>query len=443
MLVGSGSGCGKTTVTMSLTKAIKLRGESIMTFKCGPDYIDPMFYSYIIETKARNLDLYLLGENTTKYLLGENSKDYNYSIIEGAMGMYDGKGFSSDEFSANHIALVTGSPEILVVNCKGKSISLVAEVQGYLNFSKNNLKGVILNNCTKGMYPYYKQIIEEKLNLKVYGYMPMVKEAALESRHLGLVTAGEIPDLDEKLNLLGNIALETLDVDGILKLAEEARNLEYENIDFPTPKKRVRIALAMDNAFSFYYEDNLKLFQTLGADLVEFSPTKDSKLPENISGLILGGGYPEVYADEISKNEPMKNAVKNAISAGLPTFAECGGFMYLGDTIETDGVKYNMVGLTGRNSVMTDKLVRFGYKEIFANEDNVFCKKGESIRCHEFHHSEMDDYGTSFTAVKGKLKQECVVSTDSMYAGYPHLHLWANLDFAKNFMKKCMDFKGI
>lgn len=442
MLVGSGSGCGKTTVTMALTKAIKIMSKDIMVFKCGPDYIDPMFYSYIIETKARNLDLYLLEENTLKYLLGENSKTHEYSIIEGAMGMYDGKGFTTDEFSANHISLVTGTPEILVVNCKGKSVSLLAEISGYMNYSKNNLKGVILNNCTENMYSYYKEMIENNLNIKVYGYMPHVKEASLESRHLGLVTAAEIPDLDDKLNALGNIATESLDVKGILALSEDSEDLEYDDIVFETPAKKVRVALARDNAFSFYYEDNLKLLETLGAELVEFSPIKDDKLPENISGLILGGGYPEVYAEEISKNISMKNAVKEAIQQGIPTFAECGGFMYLGDSITTEDVKYPMVGLTGRNSKMTDKLVRFGYKEIFANEDNIFCKKGESIRCHEFHHSEMDDYGNGFTAVKGKLKQDCVVAGETIYAGYPHLHLWANLQFAQNFMKKCMEFKG-
>ncbi len=451
MIVGSGSGCGKTTVTCALLKALKNRNVKAISFKCGPDYIDPMFHSKIIDTPSRNLDLFLVGEEPLKYLFSKNSENYVLSVVEGAMGMYDGKGFENDDFSANHISKITGTNEILVVDVKGKSFSLLAEISGYLNLRENRLKGIILNHCSKPMYSYYKSMIEQNLNIKVYGYLPFMKEVVLESRHLGLITADEIENLKDKIQILGATAEETLDIEGIMALAETSEPMSYTEDFIPQgyrdfilgerEAEPVRIALAKDKAFSFYYEDNLSLFRKLGAELVEFSPVNDEKLPENIKGLILGGGYPEEHIEKISNNSPMKNAVKAAVEAGLPTYAECGGFMYLCETITVDGKTYDTVGAIKGNSVMTDKLVRFGYKNLIAQEDNLMCKAGESIKCHEFHHSETDNYGETFMSIKGKQNLPCVNGNANLYAGYPHLHLWGNMDFAINFINKCKNFR--
>lgn len=442
MIVGSGSGCGKTTVTCGLLKALKTMDKKVMSFKCGPDYIDPMFHTKIVGTPSRNLDLFLLGENTLKYLLAEDSKGYETAVIEGAMGMYDGKGFEDDAYSANHIARLTGTPEILVVNVKGKSVSLLAEISGYMNFGENLLKGVIFNNCTAPMYPYYRKMVEENLNIKVLGYMPYMEEATLESRHLGLITADEIDNLKEKIEIMGERAAECLDIQGILEVAAQAPEISYENIEIgkAEDEKPVKIAVAKDKVFCFYYEDNFTLLKRLGAELIEFSPMTDKRLPEGISGLILGGGYPEEYPEIISENKTMMADIKNAIEKGMPTYAECGGFMYLGETITKDHKTYEMVGAIEGNSVLTDKLVRFGYKELVAEKNNLMCRKGEKIMCHEFHHSETDNYGDTFVAIKGKQALKCVVGTDNLYAGYPHLHLWGNIEFAKNFVKKCRNF---
>ena len=442
MLAGTGSGCGKTTVTCGLLQALKDRGVTAASFKCGPDYIDPMFHSEILETKSRNLDLFLCGENTVKYLLSENAKDADLAVIEGVMGIYDGMGFEDDSFSANHISRVTDTPEILITGVRGKSVSLLAELSGYLSFMENNVKGVILNNCSAAMYPVYRKMIEERLPVRCLGFLPPVKEAELGSRHLGLVTAEEIDGLREKLEALGRAAAASLDMDGILELAASAPAICCDEISVePAARGTVKIAVARDKAFCFYYEDNFTLLQRLGAQLIPFSPMSDKELPPGVSGLILGGGYPEEHLEELSANQAMRDAVREAVRGGMPVYAECGGFMYLGETIEKDGQTYQMAGALPGHSHMTDKLVRFGYKTLTANQDNMMCRAGEEIRCHEFHYSDSDRPGDGFTASKGKRSWQAVEASDTVFAGYPHLHLWSNISFAENFVKKCEAFK--
>ncbi len=493
MLAGTGSGCGKTTVTCALLKAFVLKGIKATGFKCGPDYIDPMFHSEIIGTKSRNLDLFLCGENTVKYLLSENGKGADISVIEGVMGLYDGLGFTDDGFSANHIARATKTPEILVMGVRGKSLSLLAELSGYLNYAENNIKGVILNQCSSGMYPVYRKMIEEAFpdvkvygylpripgylnyaennikgvilnqcssgmypvyrkmieeafpDVKVYGYLPRIPEAELGSRHLGLVTADEVADLKEKTEALGAAAVNSLDIEGILKLSQSAPALEFEEISVESVvfgKEKPRIAVAKDKAFCFYYEDNFRLLEKLGAEIVFFSPLKDEKLPEHISGLYLGGGYPEEHLKELSENRMMLREIKGAVLDGLPTFAECGGFMYLCQSIEKDGFVYETAGALPGSSHMTQGLVRFGYKTLTANRENLMCGKGDSIRCHEFHYSDSNCYGDGFTAEKGKRTWQTIQASETYFAGYPHLHLWGNIAFAENFVKACCAYGG-
>lgn len=442
MLVGSGSGCGKTTVTCSLLQALCSRNIKAASFKCGPDYIDPMFHSEILGTKSRNLDLFLCGENTVKYLLSENGKGSDIAVIEGVMGMYDGLGFSDDTCSANHIARVTETPEILITGVRGKSLSLLAELSGYINFAENRIAGVILNHCSKAMYPFYKEMIEEKLHLRCYGYLPRLPEAEIGSRHLGLVTAEEIENLKEKMEVLGKVAAETLDLEGILELAQSAAEIECEEICVPQVlEKPVSIGVARDKAFCFYYEDNFTLLKKMGAELIPFSPLMDKELPDGISGVILGGGYPEEYLYELSSNDSMLESVRSAAAGGMPVYAECGGFMYLGKSIEKDGKIFPMAGVLSGQSVMTKSLVRFGYKTLTANSDNLMCGKGDTIACHEFHYSDSNMNGEGFTAEKGKRHWQAVCSSETIFAGYPHIHLWSNPAFGENFVRKCEAYR--
>ena len=449
MIVGTGSNSGKTTITCGILKALKNKGLTLSSFKCGPDYIDPMFHSKVIGTHSRNLDLFMCGENSVKYLLNKNSEKSDFSIIEGVMGMYDGLGMS-DEYSSNHLALVTETPEILIVNGRGKSISILAEISGYLNFKKNNIKGVILNNISEGMYSIFKKAIEEELKIEVFGFLPPLKDVEFKSRHLGLITANEIEDIQVKMDILAEACEKNIDLKKIIELGHKTVPVDFQEIKIEEiiEKNSVRIGIASDNAFSFYYEDNIELLKELGAELVCFSPLKDEKIPENLSGIIFGGGYPEEYGELLKKNVTMIESIRESSKKGTIIYGECGGYMYLCNSLE---VKNNeeqlkkelpMVGLINSKVSMGEKLVRFGYIELIAQKDNIFCKKDETIKAHEFHYSDSTDNGNIFLAQKASGKKwECIHMKDNIIGGYPHIHFWGNIQFAKNFIYKCKEIK--
>lgn len=443
LIGGTGSDCGKTTLTCSILRAMKDRFENVAAFKCGPDYIDPMFHSEIIGAKSRNLDLYLCGEENTMAILGENSFDDGISVIEGVMGIYDGFGFDNDRYSANHIAELTQTPEILVVNVRGKSASLLAEISGYLNMFSNNIKGVILNRCSEGMYPVYKSAIEKHLPVRCFGFLPRVEGAGIENRHLGLVTAGEISDLKSKVDILGKTAEKCIDLDALVELACSAPEIEYEHVQIKKlcdTSEKVKISVALDKAFNFYYEDNFEYLKAAGAEIEFFSPMEDEKIPDNTDGLIFGGGYPEVYAKALSDNKAMLKSVCDAADSGIPIYAECGGFMYLGKEIQTETGCYEMAGVLESSSHMTSSLVRFGYKTLTAKEDNILAKKDQSVKCHEFHYSDSTDNGDCFIATNRRGKEfKCFIKKGNILAGYPHIHFGANPQLAENFVTSCLN----
>ncbi|GHU60115.1 cobyrinate a,c-diamide synthase [Clostridia bacterium] len=440
IFVGTGSGCGKTTVVCAVLGALKKAGKNPVSFKCGPDYIDPMFHSKVLGVKCKNLDLFMCGENTVRYLLSEGSKSSGVSIIEGVMGMYDGIG-EDGRSSSNHLSLETNTPAVLVVNCSGVSTSAAAVVQGFLNFEKNNIKGILLNKISPAYYPMAKAYIERKTGVKVYGFMPREPRANLESRHLGLVTAAEVESLAEKIEILEGLASQYVDLPGLLELAESADPMLYDDIEVK-PLENVKIAVAMDTAFCFYYEDNLLLLQKLGATLCPFSPLKDRYLPIGVHGLYLGGGYPELYLEELSANSELLERIKYSVQAGMPTFAECGGFMYLQEYVESlEGKRYDMAGVLKGGTRMTGGLIDFGYVTLTAKEDNVFCLSGGSINAHEFHYSKSEFPGNTFVAARPSgTERQCIHSDKSLFAGYPHVHLWGNIDFAKTFVEKCVSW---
>ena len=438
LLAGTNSGCGKTTVTCAVLQALVNRGMKVGAFKCGPDYIDPMFHSRIIGAKSANLDLHFFRENTLRYLLAKNAETQDVSIIEGVMGYYDGMGLTTTRASSYEVAKITASPVVLVVSAKGASLSVLATIQGFLSlYPDNNIKGVILNQCSAMTYGAFAKAIEERLGIRAFGYLPKMADCALESRHLGLVTAAEVENLREKLQLIAQQAEKTIDLDGLLALSEEAEAVAYEPVELPR-QEIIRIAVAKDNAFCFYYEDSLEAMTEMGAELIEFSPLNDEILPENIHGLYLGGGYPELYADKLSENHSMLASIRGALEKGLPCIAECGGFMYLTEAIG----EFPMVGYLSGNCFDTGKLTRFGYVTLRAKEDNMLCKAGEEIPGHEFHHWDCTQPGDCFTATKSTGRNwECAVVTDRLYAGYPHFHFYANPAFLKGFYDTCLKEK--
>ena len=367
-------------------------------------------------------------------LVSRVSADADCAVFEGAMGFYDGAGLTTWKTSAYELALVTKTPVVLVVNARGAALSVLAVIEGFLRFRpESGIRGVILNQCTAMTYASLSAAIEERFGIRCFGFLPRLDECVLKSRHLGLVTAGEIRDLREKMQTLAAQAEKTLGIDALLALAHEAEPLDYTPAVLPK-KEKIRLAVARDNAFCFYYEDSLDAVREMGGELVPFSPITDGALPENIDGLYLGGGYPELYAKELGENASMRASVRAALERGVPCIAECGGFMYLTEAI--GGCP--MAGVLPGSSFDTGKLTRFGYVTLTASKDNLLCRAGQSIPAHEFHHWDAEQPGSDFTAEKPSGRRwTCAVATDTLYAGFPHFHFYANPTFAVRFLDAC------
>ena len=318
LIGGTGSGCGKTTVSSAILRALQRRGVSLCAFKCGPDYIDPMFHRAALGLPSYNLDLFFLSESQIRALTAQHLQNETVGIMEGVMGFYDGVSGTTDQASAAHLARATQTPAILTVRPKGQSLSLAAMVQGFLQFAPNTIQGVILNDVSKGMYPFYRSILEQA-GVKVYGFLPPVPESEIPDRHLGLVTAAEIGDIQTKLDRLADAAEECLDLDGLLELAHTAPPLtdQFSPIT-PIAQTPIRIGVAQDRAFCFYYQDNLDMLTALGAELVPFSPLEDTSLPEAIDGLYIGGGYPELYAPRLAANRQLRAELKEKSVKDFP-----------------------------------------------------------------------------------------------------------------------------
>ena len=445
LLGAAASGSGKTLITCGLLQALKNRKLQVTSFKCGPDYIDPMFHSRVIGTKSRNLDSFFADEDTVRYLLEKNARDCEISVIEGVMGYYDGLAGISPKASAYDVAKITKTPAVLIVNAKGMSLSAAAFIKGFVEYQEDSqIRGVILNQVSSMMYPRLKQIIEEELSIKVYGYVPVVKDCVLESRHLGLVMPEEIVDLQQKLMELAEILEKSVDIDGLLELAEHAEELSVQEspVAYHTGRK-IRIALAKDEAFCFFYQDNLELLEEMGAELVPFSPIHDKKLPEHIDGMLFHGGYPELYAKKLSENKEMLAAVCAAVQTGIPYMAECGGFMYLHQEMEDmEGHSWPMAGVIHGKSWRTPRLTRFGY--ITLEDGACFGEHVGAIRAHEFHYFDSDRCGEAYTAKKplSSRSWKCIHSDGQGMSGFPHMYYYSNLRVPEQFLRACEERKA-
>ncbi len=445
LISATASGSGKTLITCGILQALLNRGLKVASFKCGPDYIDPMFHSKIIGAKSKNLDTFFCEPDTIRYLFAKTAKNQDVSVMEGVMGYYDGLGGVSTKASSFELATITQTPVVLIINCKGLSLSVIPMIQGFLKYQKESrIKGVILNQMSKNLYESLKPKIEEELGILVLGYVPLVKDLVIESRHLGLVKPEEIDDFHLKLNRLAEILEETIEIDTLLKLADQAIELTYQVPKIPTVTGKPVIAVARDEAFCFYYQDNLELLEEVGASLVYFSPIHDTALPEPIDGLLLGGGYPELTAETLSKNQSMRESIRDAVERGLPCIAECGGFMYLHREMEDQyGVTYPMCGVIDGEVYKTNRLNRFGYVTITAEQDQLYAQKGEWIAAHEFHYFDSTSCGESFVARKpiGNKIWKCIHGNQSMAAGFPHLYYYSNPKFPYRFLEACMDWR--
>ena len=431
MIAGTNSGCGKTTVTCAVLQALVNRKINVSSFKCGPDYIDPMFHKTVIGTAAYNLDTYLMSNDTVNYLLNKNSGDN--AVIEGVMGFYDGFSFT-EKGSTHELSEITDTDVILVVNCRGMSLSAMALVKGFKEFRKNNIKGFIFNNLSEKLYGNLSEECR-KIGLIPLGFLPNIKDVQISSRHLGLVTAGEIDGIKDKMNLLADYAEKYIDIDKILEISENDRDTKFTSLEI-TKKYNVKIAVAYDRAFCFYYEDNLRLLEAYGGKLVWFSPLGQEKIPEEADALLLGGGYPELCARQLSENVSMRNSIREAIENGMPSVAECGGFMYLHESMtDEEGENWPMAGVITGSCHNRGKLVRFGYVNVMEQTSHFLA--GKPVRAHEFHYYDSDNNGESCVAVKpvSGTSWTCIHEDDRNWWGYPHLYYPSNPAFVEHFVQ--------
>ena len=465
MIAAPKSGSGKTLITCSLLWALKKMNMDVCAFKCGPDYIDPMFHREVIGIPSENLDTFFTGESKTRDIFEGFSSDHDIAVIEGVMGLFDGVGGISEIASSYHLAYVTDTPVILLVDAHGMGRSIIPLIEGMLSYDRKKLiKGIILNRISKSFYEVISKALIETLtenehDVKLLGYFEKRDELSVSGRHLGLKLPAEIEDIKDKLETGADYIKKTVDIKELISIAgsfvdnENYKKSDNYRTDLPDPdnskaKKKeftgkdicnfgITLAVARDEAFCFYYDANIRMFKERGVSIKYFSPLHDKKLPRDADGILLGGGYPELYAKELSNNKTMLSSIKNAIKEGVPSLAECGGFMYLHRELEDDnGRTYALANVIDEKVTYTGKPVRFGYVEL-SDKENRFLSDGYKIKGHEFHYYDSTGNGTDVCAVKPLTGRswDCCYVGENHWWGFPHLYYPSCPDFVDEFIK--------
>jgi len=455
VIAGTASGVGKTTVATGLMAALAERGYRVAPFKVGPDYIDPSYHRVATGQPSRNLDTWMVSSPVVAYLFARAAAQADMALIEGVMGLYDGFSGRSEAGSTAEVAKLLGAPVVLVMDVASLARSGGAVALGYRDFDPDlRLAGIVLNNVGSKQHALWVREAIESVGVPVLGHLHRDSALHLPHRHLGLIptaerdTAPDSPELDRALHAIKERIQKGLDLEGLIKLARSAPPLEVEDPGlFPTGVSSVpvRIAVARDEAFSFYYEDNLDLLRAHGAELVAFSPLHDSRLPEGSRGVYLGGGFPEMYAAGLAANRAMHQAIRQAYQQGLPIYAECGGLMYLTESItDLEGQTHPMVGLVPGRIVTEGQQLKLSYVVIQAQRDSILAGKGQELRGHEFHLSDWVDlppdlprayvvqhYGGS---LHPRPEGYC---RGNILASYIHLHFATAPELAPNFVAAC------
>ena len=431
MAAAPASGSGKTTVVCALLRALRRRGLNPCAFKCGPDYIDPMFHRAALEVSSCNLDLYLTAPGRLRQLYSAHLAGHGAAVVEAAMGYYDGAGLT-DAASGWQTADTLDLPVLLVVRPGGASLTLAAQIRGLRDFRPHShLAAILLNGCSASYAERLAPLLERETGLPVVGCLPTMEAARLPSRHLGLYTAGEIQDLSARLDALADALEENAGLDKLLALC---RRPAPEAVTAPASPVKARIAVARDEAFCFCYPETLEALAQAGAELVFFSPMRDTALPE-ADGLYLPGGYPELYAEALSRNESIRKAIAAAVADGMPTVAECGGFLYLGRTLaDQAGKVWPMAEVLPGDGFRAGRLVRFGYAALTAPGDSMLFRAGEPVPVHEFHHWDSTCPGDALGAEKPDGRRwRCGFAGPRLYAGFPHLYFAGQPRLAERF----------
>jgi len=449
MIAAPHSGSGKTTLSIGLMAGLA-RQRTVQAFKCGPDYIDPMYHAIATNRPSRNLDTWLLSHTDVKALWHRAIADADIAIGEGVMGLYDGYDALTEHGSTAEIAKLLKMPVILVIDVRAMARSAGAIALGCQQFDTDVvIGGVICNNVASDKHARWVREAIESVNIPVLGCLPKTPEIALPERHLGLHTAHEHANSVDLVQQIADVVAAHVDLDQLMTIAQSAPQLDTPSIvQKPlTIQSHTRIAVAHDEAFSFYYQDNLDLLEQAGAEIVFFSPLRDQQLPDNVSGLYLGGGYPELYAETLAQNTNLLDDLRKHITQGLPTYAECGGLMMLTDAfIDDNGIAHPLAGIISGTTTMHQRL-SMGYREITAQCDTLLLHQGETIRGHEFHYSRWDydrDEVPSAYTISPRYTDKTVAdgyAKDNVLASYVHLHFASNPKIAKRFVQACTSWQ--
>jgi cobyrinic acid a,c-diamide synthase len=456
-IAGERSGVGKTTITLSLLAVLRQRQLSVQSFKVGPDYIDPMFHRYVTGRECRNLDPVLTSEVYVQQCFAHHTQTADYALVEGVMGLFDGATGVDDTASTAHIARLLDLPVLLVIDCSRLSRSAAAIALGYRSFDPRlQFAGVVLNRVGSDRHLELLKAALEPLNLPILGVFRRHDDITIPDRHLGLVPTAELPVLDSLIERLANLGETCFDWSRLLPLLKA-----HNTPPIPTttafnqnpvsqnskPKTSTRIAIAHDRAFSFYYADNLELLEQLGAELVFWSPLSDPGLPAGVQGLYLGGGFPEVFAAALSDNQAAQQSVRQAIQAGMPTYAECGGLMYLCEQIvDFAGQFWKMVGILPTTATMTGRL-SLGYRRAIALQDSPLLPAGSETWGHEFHRSNLSTQSALPLYRVGGYDSDSLMQLEGwrshqLHASYIHLHWGASPEIPARFLTQCLKFEG-
>ena len=452
VIAGPASGVGKTTVTLSVMAALRKRGFAVQPFKCGPDFIDGGYHTRVCGRASRNLDGWMLSADANRQIFRRNAAGAAVCIVEGVMGLFDGADGKSEAGSTAEIAKWLRLPVVLVVDASAMARSAAALVHGFKTFDPEvKLVGVIFNRVGGAAhYQLLKDALMSRTNAMPLGYLPVDERIRIPERYLGLITAGESLVSEPMLSLLGELAEESIDLDKLLECATVPalpKEALAQNARPAAIAHSIRLGVARDKAFCFYYDDNLDALRDAGAEIVEFSPLDDPRLPDAVDALYFGGGYPELFAKQLSENGQMLASIKRAAQEGLPIYAECGGLMYLAKQIVTkDGISFPMAGVLPWRVQMTDRLVNFGYSEVSFTSDCLLGPAGKKARGHSFHCSRIIEaepvehiYRTR-NSLTGREEPEGFRS-DNVLASYIHLHFLSSPGLADTFVKNIQSAK--
>jgi cobyrinic acid a,c-diamide synthase len=451
VVAGTKSGCGKTTISLGLMAALTRRGLKVAPFKVGPDFIDPGHHKRITKTVSRNLDGWMLSKDYNLATFRRCSHGADIAVVEGVMGLFDGYDGKSEAGSSAQMAKWLGLPVILMVDARSMARSAAALVSGFEQFDKDvAFAGVVFNNLGSDRHLHYLQeALVGNVHMPCLGGMRFNDKIVIPERHLGLITDNDHALTGEHIETLANLIEENIDLDKllkdlpILKSAEEVDQI-YRHRD----KKKVRIGVARDSAFCFYYQDNLELLEQNGADLEYFSPISEDHLPNDIDGLYLGGGYPELNADALEKNTALRDEIKKSSLNGMPIYAECGGFMYLCEELrDKNGTPYSMSGCFPFSTRMFGRLKALGYREVTLTHDTILGPSGQRMRGHEFHYSELNNQSTGVDTVYKLSDRNGVQKPPDGYfvrrtlGSYNHLHFGSQPEIAGHFVESCLTYR--